>query len=189
MARAGDVTELLIELGRGDDGAMDRLIPLVYDELRHLAHQHRWHWRRDERAPGTTSLVHEAYVKLVDGTRIHWKSRGQFFRIASSAMRSILVDNARYHSRLKRGGERVRVPLEDARLVSEDRTEELLVVDEALERLQAEDERLARIVECRLFGGLTVEETAEALDVSPATVKRGWNLARALLYRDLGEEQ
>lgn len=166
---------------------MDRLIPLVYDELHELAHRHRWRWGRDDRAVGTTSLVHEAWVKLVDATRVEWESRGQFFCIASRAMRSILMDNARHHSRHKRGGDRVRVPLDNVRLISEDRTEELLAIDEALDRLAAEDTGLSRVVECRLFGGLTIEETAEALAVSPATVKRRWNLARTLLYRDLRE--
>lgn len=178
------VTSLLIELGQGRSDAVARLLPLVYDELHALARAQRFRWR-DPDAPGTTSLLHDAYLKLVDQSQVDWQSRGQFFCIASLAMRSILVDNARRRQRQKRGGGQARIPLDAARLVSEARGEELLALDEALSRLQQRDANLARIVECRFFGGLTIEETAEAIGVSPATVKRGWSLARALLYREL----
>jgi RNA polymerase sigma factor (TIGR02999 family) len=156
---------------------------MVYDELLALARGQRAAWNGFEK-PGTTSLVHEAYLKLVDQTRVDWRSRAQFFYVASRAMRSILIDNARWHGRAKRDGG-VRVPLEEGHLVSAERADELLAVDRALARLSAAEERLGRIVECRLFGGLTVEETAETLEVSPATVKRGWDLARAWLHREL----
>jgi RNA polymerase sigma factor (TIGR02999 family) len=182
--RRGDVTALLNEAGQGNPDAMRQLVPLVYDELRALAHRHRFQWR-DAQSPGTASLVHEAYVKLVDQTRVRWESRAQFFYLASQAMRSILIDNARYFSRQKRGGSPKQVPLTDNLLVSEARSDELLELDEALTRLQVADDRLGRIVECRFFGGLTIEESAEALGLSPATVKRGWVLARAWLYREL----
>ena len=182
MARQ-DITDVLLELGR-DRSAMDRLLPMVYDELLTLARGQRASWDGFER-PGTTSLVHEAYLKLVDQTRVDWRSRAQFFYVASRAMRSILIDNARWHHRRKRDGG-IRVELEETHLVTRQRAEELLAIDRALARLSASEDRLGRIVECRVFGGLTVEETAEALEVSPATVKRGWNLARAWLYRELG---
>lgn len=131
--------------------------------------------------------MHEAYLKLVNQTHIDWQSRGQFFAIASKAMRSVLVDNARHWQRLKREGARERVELEEGMLVSEARSEEVLALDGALERLNSADARLATIVECRFFGGLTVEETAAALGLSPATVKRDWVAARTWLYRELNE--
>jgi RNA polymerase sigma factor (TIGR02999 family) len=135
--------------------------------------------------PGTTSLVHEAYLKLAGQAGLGHANRRQFYALASRAMRTILIDNARWHGRVKRGGGRARASLEETVLVSAERSEELLALDEALTRLEAQDPRLARIVECRCFGGLTVEETAEALDLSSATVKRGWSLARTWLYRAL----
>jgi len=181
-----DITALLLEIGR-DQAAYERLVPLVYEEMRRLARSQKFRWR-DSRAPGTTSLVHEAYLKLVDQTQVDWKSRGQFFYIASRTMRSILIDNARWHRRTKREGDRRRVELDDDVLVSEQRSDELLALDEALSRLKTSDERLSRIVECRVFGGLTVAETAEALSLSPATIKRGWELARVWLYRELRAE-
>jgi RNA polymerase sigma factor (TIGR02999 family) len=159
-------------------------MPLVYDELLRLARAHRARLG-DGRAPGTASIVHEAYVRLADQDRIDSESRAQFFALASRVMRSVLVDNARWHQRKKRGGGADAVPLDEELLVSESRSEDLLAIDEALVRLESRDERLGRIVECRFFGGLTVDETAEALGVSSASVKRGWNLARAWLYRDL----
>jgi RNA polymerase sigma factor (TIGR02999 family) len=180
----GEVTSLLIELGEGKQGALDRLLPLVYGELHVLARAQRYRWRGPD-TPSTTSLLHDAFLRLVDQTRIEWQNRRQFFYLASLAMRHVLVDNARRTHRRKRGGGLRHVPVDDVVLVSEERGEELLALDEALTRLEAEDERLGKIVECRFFGGLTIEETGEALDISPATVKRGWTLARSLLYRAL----
>jgi len=188
VTAVADVTSLLLEYRDGDRSAMDRLLPIVYDELHSLARGHRNRWSSSS-ASGTTSLVHEAYLKLVDQTQVEWQNRRHFFYIASRAIRSILVDNARYHQRQKRGGGLRRVELEDSVLVSEQRCEELLALDSALDRLRNESERLCRIVECRFFGGLTVDETADTLEVSPATVKRGWNLARVWLYRRLESEQ
>lgn len=178
------ITELLLAVTAGAPGAVDRLMPAVYQELRLLARHHRLRWR-DERAPGTVSLVHEAFLKLVDQNRVQWESRAQFFYLASRAMRSVLIDNSRHFQRQKREGARDRVPLEDEMLVSEARGEEILALDDALVRLAAADDQLARIVECRFFGGLTIDETAEALRISPATVKRGWTTARAWLFREL----
>ena len=185
MASRDDVTRLLQDLASGAPEASDRLLDVVYDELRKLARHHRAQWRRS--AVGTQSLVHEAYLKLVDQTHIHWQSRGQFFAIASKAMRSVLVDNARHWQRLKREGGRERVDLDEAMLASEARSEELIALDSAVERLNGAEPRLARIVECRFFGGLTVEETADALQLSPATVKRDWVAARTWLYRELSD--
>jgi RNA polymerase sigma factor (TIGR02999 family) len=180
----GEVTELLRELREGDRLALDRIMPLVYEELLRLARVHRARLG-DGRAPGTVSIVHEAYVRLADQERIDSASRAQFFALASRVMRSVLVDNARWHNRKKRGGGVEPVPLSEELLVSESRADDLLAIDEALTRLENTDERLGRIVECRFFGGLTVDETAEALGVSSASVKRGWNLARSWLYREL----
>ena len=180
----GEVTQLLLDLQRGDRLALDRLLPLVYDELLQMARRQRFRWGGD-RAPGTTSIVHEAYVKLADQSRIDSSSRAQFFSLASRVMRSVLIDNARWHLRRKRGGGKTPAQMSEDVLVSEERTEELLAIEEALTRLEAHDQRLGRIVECRFYAGLTVEETAEALELSTASIKRGWNLARAWLYREL----
>jgi RNA polymerase sigma factor (TIGR02999 family) len=159
---------------------MDQLLPLVYGELRRLARSHRRGWWHV--GPGTVSLVHEAYLKLVDQTQVEWHNRAQFFCIASRAMRSVLIDDARRRLRKKRVAERDAVPFEDHLVAEEGRSADLLALDEALERLRGEDERLADIVECRFFGGLTVEEIGETLGISAATVKRGWIVARAWLH-------
>jgi len=184
----GEITRLL---GRLDDergearaAVLSELMPLVYSELKMLARSNRYRWSGVE-APGTTSLVHEAYLKLAHQTRVDFANRRQFYALASKAMRSILIDNARWHSRQKRGGDRSRTDFKETMLVSAERSEELLALDEALSELENREPRLARIVECRCFGGLTVDETAEALEVSTATVKRGWSLARSWLYRAL----
>ena len=188
MSDAGEITRLLERLdsepGEGKDAVLSELMPLVYGELKVLARANRYRWSGVE-SLGTTSLVHEAYLKLADQTRADYANRRQFYALASKAMRSILIDNARWHSRQKRGGGRKPAKLEESMLVSAERSEELLALDEALGHLEDREPRLARIVECRCFGGLTVDETAEALDVSSATVKRGWSLARTLLYRAL----
>jgi RNA polymerase sigma factor (TIGR02999 family) len=188
VSGTGEITRLLEQLDRdrGPERAaiLEELMPLVYTELKALARSNRYRWRGAE-SFGTTSLVHEAYLKLADQTPADLANRRQFYALASKAMRSILIDNARWHGRQKRGGGRVPVALEDSMLVSAERSEELLALDEALAELEDREPRLARIVECRCFGGLTVDETAEALEVSTATVKRGWSLARTLLYRAL----
>jgi RNA polymerase sigma factor (TIGR02999 family) len=188
MTEMGDITRLLDELAGANASAspevLERLMPLVYEELRSLARSNRYRWQGTGH-PGTTSLVHEAYLKMAQGAAVNYRSRGQFFAIASKAMRSILVDNARWHRSQKRGGGRRRVPLENVDLVSAERSDELLAVDEALKELEREAPDLVTIVVCRVFGGLTVEESAEALDVSTATVKRRWRLAKAWLFREL----
>jgi RNA polymerase sigma factor (TIGR02999 family) len=187
MSEVGEITRLLERLdgerGEGRTAVLEELMPLVYGELKVLARANRYRWNGVE-SPGTTSLVHEAYLRLAD-TPSDFANRRQFYALASKAMRNILIDNARWHGRQKRGGGRRAATLEESLLVSAERSEELLALDEALSRLEDRDPRLARIVECRCFGGLTVDETAAALAVSPATVKRGWSLARTWLYRAL----
>ncbi len=160
-------------------------LPVVYDELRKLA-RHRRRQIGDRQAPGTTSLVHEAFVNLAARDDLRWETRGHFLYFASVAMRNLLIDNVKRHESLKRAG--VQLSLDDVPLVSEQRGEEILELDEALTRLTGADARLGRIVECRFYGGLTIEETAEALTVSPATVKRGWDAARAWLFKELRGE-
>ena len=163
-------------------------MPILYDELRHIARRHM----RGER-PGhtldTTALVHEAYVKLVGLDRMTWQNRAHFLAVAAQAMRRVLVDYAVTRRAQKRGGERQRVPLEDVAVGTDQPLETLLALDRALRRLEELDGRLSRVVECRYFGGMSVEETAEVLQVSAATIKRDWTLARAWLNRALGGER
>ena len=180
-----DVTLLLTRLKDGDRGALDRLMPLVHDELRRLA---RAHMRR-ERADHTlqaTALAHEAYMRMVDLDRIDWRDRAHFFAVAAGVMRRILIDHARKRRAARRGGGAPHVPLEEGLRLAADRPDELVDLDEALERLAALDTRQARIVELRFFGGLSVEEAAVVLGVSPRTVKREWAVARAWLRAELG---
>lgn len=179
-----EVTQLLLEWSGGDEEALDQLLPVVYDELRRLAHYHLRRERADHTL-STTALVHEAYLKLVDQHQVDWQNRAHFFAIAAQAMRRILLKYARRRQALKRGAGQVRLSLDKVDLISEARSEELIALDEALSRLEVMDERLGRIVEYRYFGGLTIDETAEVLDLSPATVKRDWRTARAWLYREL----
>jgi len=187
-ARDADVTGLLLAWGQGDESAEDRLIVAVYDELRRQAERAM---RREggEHTLQATALVHESYLRLVDQRRVEWRNRAHFFAIASTVMRRILVDHARARLTAKRGGGVVPLSLAGAERGGEHGTDDvdLLALHEALERLAALDAGQARLVELRYFGGLTIEETAEALDVSPATVKREWALARAWLRRELGE--
>jgi len=181
-----DVTLLLNKLGDGDQNAAVQLVQLVYEELRKMASRHLRHER-----PGhtlqATALVHEAYIKLAGQRDAQWQNRAHFFGVASQLMRRILVDYARAQLRNKRGGKQQKVSLDDVLLVSPDRVDELLVVNDALARLEAMDPRQGRIVELRYFGGLTLEETAEVLHVSSKTVLREWNLAKAWLYGNLKE--
>jgi RNA polymerase sigma factor (TIGR02999 family) len=184
MPEPENLTTLLSAFAQGEKGAADRVVPLVYDELRRIAHRRRWQWVSQD-APETTSLVHEAYAHLMAREAGSWENRAHFFYFASVAMRNILVDHAKRLHREKRGGGKRQVELAEQMLVSEQKSAELLALDKALDQLAVEEERLARIVECRFFGGLTVEETAEALGISPATVKRGWDTARAWLFQRL----
>jgi RNA polymerase sigma factor (TIGR02999 family) len=178
------VTELLIELRRGQPDAMDRLFPLVYEELRRVAHR-AVRGERTGHTLGTTGLVHEAYLRLVDQTRIEYRDRGHFFGIAARAMRQILVDYARRNRAAKRGGDQRPVLLDEALLSVEDRAEALVALDEALGELEALDPRLGQVVQCRFFGGLTEEETGEVLGVTARTVRRDWLKAKGWLHHHL----
>lgn len=184
MRDAGDVTRLLAEMEHGGKEALDRLLPLVYEELQRIARRQLSREHPDHTF-ATTDLVHEAYLKLGDLERIDWKSRSQFFAVAAQAMRRVLVDYALSRRAAKRGGGRRRVPLEEDMLIGEQQADELLALETALIELERFSERLARVVECRYFAGMSIEETADALGTSPATVKRDWTMARAWLNREL----
>ena len=183
-AGAEPITDLLLQIRVGDPGAMDRLFPLVYDRLRHMAHQAL---RREhpDHTLGTTGLIHEAYLKLVDQTRAEWRDRAHFYAVAALAMRRILVDYARRHRRAKRGGGQRPVSLDEGAVSLDQRADNLVALDEALTRLAELSPRLSRVVECRFFGGLTEGEIAEALGVTARTVKRDWAKARGWLYQEL----
>jgi RNA polymerase sigma-70 factor (ECF subfamily) len=177
-----DVTLLLREWSNGSQQALTELLPIIYDELRRVARQYL-HRERSEQTLETTALVHEAYLKLIDQHSVNWQNRAHFFAIAAQAMRRILIDNARKRTAAKREGEKV--PLDDVAIVSNDRMAHLLALDEALQKLEELDPQQSKIVELRYFGGLTIEETGEAMNLSPATVKREWAMARAWLYQAL----
>lgn len=183
-----EVTQLLVEWRNGNPAALDRLMPLVYEELRRLA---RHYMRREQ--PGhtlqTSALVNEAYLRLVEQRRIDWQNRAHFFGIAAQLMRRILVDHARRHQYAKRGGGARQVALDEAAVVSGQRAAELLALDEALTALAVFDPRKGRIVEMRFFGGLTAEEAAEVLGVTTRTVEREWRKAKAWLHREIGRGQ
>ena len=176
------ITSLLVRWREGDRTALDHLIPLVYDELRSLAR----HYLRQERSDHTlqsTALVHEAYLRLAGENPPQWQNRTHFFGIAARLMREILVGHARAHNAAKRGGGAFRLTLDDAMALSDQGDLDLVELDRALSELAALDEQQSRIVELRFFSGLTIEDTSEALGISPATVKRDWVTARAWLYR------
>ena len=179
-----DVTQALLDAYDGDKVAEDRLWAIVYPRMREIAHRELLGERRGQTL-NTTALVHEAYLKLVDQTRCTWRNRAQFFALACRAMRRILVDHARHRNAQRRQAQKDPVPLEAAVAIAETRSEDLLALDEALTRLAAMNERLGKVVECRFFGGLSVEETAEVLGVSTRTVERDWKRAQAHLYRAL----
>lgn len=176
------VTQLLVAWGGGDKAALDELMPLVYEELHRLAH----HYMTRER-PGHTlqssALVNEAFVRLVDQSEVRWQSRAHFFAIAAKMMRRILVDYARQRRYIKRGGDARQVLLDEAMIVTNERAADVVALDDALKGLAEIDPRKSQIVELRFFGGLSIEETAEVLAVSPGTVMRDWTLAKAWLRR------
>jgi RNA polymerase sigma factor (TIGR02999 family) len=179
-----DVTRLLVAWRQGDQVAQAHLLPLVYDELRRLAHRYLQRERPDHTLQAT-ALVHEAYLRLIDQRQAQWQNRAHFFGLAAQMMRRILIDHARQHHAAKRGGAEQKLSLDEAVWVSAERTTDLVALDDALTRLAVLDPQQSRIVELRFFGGLTIEETAEVLGVSPATVKRDWSMAKAWLYREL----
>ena len=183
----GDITQLLISISQGDRQALNRLFPIVYAELRSLAHRQLAHVRPGDTLQ-TTALVHEAYLKLLGTARPEWSDRRHFFAVASRAMRQITVDYARTQAAQKRGGHAQVLSLDEQQLPIADRAHELVRLDEALTELEALTERPARVVELRFFGGLSVEETASAMDISERTVKREWQKARAFLFDALRRE-
>jgi RNA polymerase sigma-70 factor, ECF subfamily len=178
------ITGLLIRWSKGDEGAMEQLTPLVYDDLRKRA---RWLLRgeRPQHTLQATALVNEAYLRLAEDKKIKWQNRLHFFAVASRVMRHVLVDYARRHNRAKRGGDAVLLPLDEAVVFAPEVSSSLLALNTALQRLGETDERKARVVELRYFGGLTVEETAEVLQISPDTVMRDWSIAKAWLRREI----
>jgi RNA polymerase sigma factor (TIGR02999 family) len=183
-----DVTRLLVDWSNGDQAALDKLLPLVNDELRRLA---RRYMRRE--SPGhtlqTSALINEAFLRLIDQRRVRWQNRAHFFGVAAQLMRRVLIDHARSHRYAKRGGGALKVSLDEAAAVTEARAAELLAVDEALEKLTKMDARKGRIVELRFFSGLTEVETAEVMGVSLPTAQREWRAAKAWLRRMLTEEK
>lgn len=182
------VTQLLHDARSGNQSALEKVYPVVYDELRRIAHQ-RLSKHRPGKTLNTTALVHEAYIKLVDQTRAQWNDRAHFFALASRAMRFILIDYARRRTAAKRGGPEANIPLSAVQVAAEERTADLLALDEALNTLAEANERLSQLVEYRFFGGLTYEEIAEVTEWSVPTIKRDWRRARAWLYRAMQETQ
>ena len=178
------VTQLLLAWGQGDEAALEQLIPLVHAELRRVARRRMGHERVGHTLQAT-ALVHEAYLKLIDIRQVQWQNRAHFFAISSRLMRRLLVDHARARGYQKRGGGARNVTLDEALIVTSEKSGDLLAVDEALEALAARDRRKSQVVEMRFFGGLSVEETAEALHISIRTVKRDWTMARLWLLREL----
>jgi len=181
-----ELTQLLIDWSNGDRAALDKLMPLIDEELRRLAHRYMTRERAGHTLQ-TTALVNEAFLRLVNRKNLHWQNRAHFFGIAAQLMRTILVDHARSHASAKRGGGARKLELDEAMVVSQQKASEVIALDDALKQLALLDPQQSRIVELRFFGGLTVEEAAEVLQVSPATVKREWSTAKAWLYHELAK--
>jgi RNA polymerase sigma factor (TIGR02999 family) len=184
METIRDATDLLLQAHAGEPGAVEQVFPVIYDELRRLAHRQLMR-EAPGQTIGTTALVHEAYLKLIDQTRVEWAGRAHFMAIAATAMRRILIDRARSRGSLKRGGGLQPIPIESVELAAEERADLLLALDEALTRLHALDARQAQVVECRYFGGMTEEETAAALGIGLRTVKRDWAKAKSWLFSEI----
>jgi len=185
-AETHEVTQLLIDWSNGDRAALDKLMPVVEQELRRLAH-HYMSREREGHTLQTTALVNEAFVRLVNRKSIQWQNRAHFFGIAAQLMRTILVDHARSHACAKRGGGAGKLELDEALVISQQKASEVIALDEVLKELALLDPQQSRIVELRFFGGLTVEEAAEVMHLSPATIKREWSTAKAWLYRELAK--
>jgi RNA polymerase sigma factor (TIGR02999 family) len=181
-----EVTTLLMDWNNGQPEALEQLMPLVYDELRRIAGRYLRKERQDHTLQ-TTALVHEAYIRLIDQKQANWQNRAQFFGVAAQMMRRILVDHARGHTADKRGGGVAKLSLDEAIEIAEQREVDLIALDDALTTLAELDEQQCRVVELRYFGGLTVEEVAEVLKLSPATIKREWSMAKAWLHRELSK--
>jgi RNA polymerase sigma factor (TIGR02999 family) len=185
---AQDITGLLTSWRAGDHASLDRLLPLIQRELHRIARRHLAHERQGH-SMQPSSLVQEAFLRLLPGREMEWRDRAHFFAAASCVMRHVLVDHARQRSREKLGKAAVHVPIDMAVILSPDQVEEVVAIDIALQRLAVCDERKSKVLEMRLFGGLSIEETAEALGIAPNTVLRDWNFARAWLRRELGGSQ
>jgi RNA polymerase sigma factor (TIGR02999 family) len=179
-----ELTRLLDAVSEGNRSAVDQLLPVIYHELRALA-QRRLAAERADHTLQATALVHEAYMKLIDQREVRWQNRAHFFGVAALAMRRILVNHAKSKGRIKRGGSGRKIELTDAAAVTAEPDLDIIAIDEAMKRLALVDERAARVVELRFFGGMNVEETAEALGIAPATVKRDWTIAHAWLLREI----
>ena len=179
-----DITELLLAWNNGDRGALDNLMPIVYNELRRLA-QHHMRFEAPEHTLQATVLVNEAYLRLVNQERVNWQNRAHFFGAAAQIIRRVLVDHARARDRLKRGGSAVKVTLHDEVVAAKEVELDIVALDHALKALAKLDPQQERIIEMRFFAGLSIEDTAAALNISPATVKRDWATARAWLYREM----
>lgn len=184
MPASSEATELLLAWSNGDESAFDKLVTLVYQELRLLAQRYMRRERSDHTLQAT-ALVNEAYVRLIDANRIQWQNRAHFLAVAATTMRRILVEFARHNRREKRGGDAVRVTIDDALEVPQERSADLVALSDALSTLSTFDERMSQVVELRFFGGLSVQETADVLHVSPETVMRDWKTAKAWLLREL----
>ncbi len=188
MENPHDVTQLLLKWSQGDQEALEELLPMVYRELHKIAHRYL-NKERGEHTLQTTALVHEAYIKLIDQTRVKWQNRAHFFGIAAQAMRRILVDNARQRLAEKRGKGAEKISIEDNQIdISDEKASNLVELDFALKKLAELDPHKSRLVELRYFGGLSLEETAEVLGVSRPTVIRQWRLAKAWLYKEIAGE-
>jgi RNA polymerase sigma factor (TIGR02999 family) len=185
MSTQGEITRLLANWSNGDEASLEKLFPLVYDELHRLANAYMRRERQDHTLQ-TTALVHEAYLRLVGQQNVQFQTRAHFFAVAARVMRNILVDYARGRSRAKRGDGVRSLPLGDVAVMSDERADELVAVNTALDNLTAIDQRKGRVFELRYFGGMSIDEAAEALKVSSATVTRDWKMARAWLRRELG---
>jgi RNA polymerase sigma-70 factor, ECF subfamily len=181
-----NVTQLLLDWSNGDKSALDRLTPLIYDELHRLAN---FYMRKQ--SPGhtlqATALVNEIYIKLINTKNVNWKDRAHFFAVAAQAMRQILIDHARSHKYAKRGGDARKVELDEVAIIAQEQAAILIALDDALKSLSVIDQRKSQIVELRFFGGLSIEETAEVMKISTPTIEREWRLAKAWLYRELSQ--
>ena len=181
---ADNLTDLLLEWREGDKAALDRLIPIVYDELRRIAHRYVQH-ERDAHTLQTSALVNEAYLRFAGQRKVDWQNRAHFFAVTAQVMRHILIDHARRRRYAKHGGEARQVPISDLTEMSLQRAGELIALEEALDQLAKLDQRKCQVVELRYFGGLSLEETAEVLQISLMTVRRDWRAAKAWLYRSV----
>lgn len=188
MSSPSEITTLLVDWSKGDKSALDRLLPLVERELHRLAHSYMRHENPDHTLQ-TTALINETYLRLIDQNRVQWQNRAHFFGIAAQIMRRVLSNYARDQNRAKRGGRATQVSLSGVAILSNEKTRELLALDEALVKLAVVDERKSQVVELRYFGGLSEEETAEVLNISTATVARDWKFAKAWLKRQIADDE